>query len=127
MVSTYAQNEQNFNAVERLNYYTELPDEGAVTTPNDPPPSWPEGGEIKFKDVEMSYRPGLPPVLKGVSFEIKPSEKVRFPPCCYRCGVTVERVPSDWYRGQDRSGKELSPPGTLPGREPVIWRDRDRR
>ncbi|KAI0360724.1 multidrug resistance-associated ABC transporter [Trametes cingulata] len=76
LVSTYAQNEQNFNAVERILYYTELPNEGATTTPNDPPESWPEAGEIHFKDVEMAYRPGLPPVLKGVSFDVKPGEKV---------------------------------------------------
>ncbi|KAI0717423.1 multidrug resistance-associated ABC transporter [Cerioporus squamosus] len=76
IVSTYAQNEQNFNAVERVLYYTELPNEGAPTTPNDPPPSWPDAGAIEFKDVEMAYRPGLPAVLKGVSFEVKPGEKV---------------------------------------------------
>ncbi|KAI0659143.1 multidrug resistance-associated ABC transporter [Cubamyces menziesii] len=76
LVQTYAQNEQNFNAVERILYYTELPSEGATTTPNDPPPSWPEAGEIDFKDVEMSYRPGLPPVLKGVSFHVNPGEKI---------------------------------------------------
>ena len=77
MVSMYAQNEQNFNAVERVLYYTELPKEGETTTPNDPPASWPESGEIKFKDVEMAYRPGLPNVLKGVTFDVKPGEKVR--------------------------------------------------
>ncbi|KAI8970550.1 multidrug resistance-associated ABC transporter [Trametes punicea] len=76
LVSTYAQNEQNFNAVERILYYTELPSEGAATTPNDPPESWPEAGEIEFKDVEMAYRPGLPPVLKGVSFHVRPREKI---------------------------------------------------
>ncbi|KAI0371903.1 multidrug resistance-associated ABC transporter [Pilatotrama ljubarskyi] len=76
LVSTYAQNEQNFNAVERILYYTELPSEGAATTPNDPAESWPEAGGIHFKDVEMAYRPGLPPVLKGVSFDVKPGEKV---------------------------------------------------
>ncbi|KAI0646268.1 multidrug resistance-associated ABC transporter [Trametes meyenii] len=76
LVSTYAQNEQNFNAVERILYYTELPNEGALTTPNDPPASWPESGEIEFKNVEMAYRPGLPPVLKGVSFYVKPGEKI---------------------------------------------------
>ena len=75
LVSNYAQNEQNFNAVERILYYTELPSEGNTTTPKDPPPSWPEGGAIKFRDVEMSYRPGLPAVLKGVSFQINPGEK----------------------------------------------------
>ncbi|KAI0635122.1 multidrug resistance-associated ABC transporter [Trametes polyzona] len=76
LVSTYAVNEQNFNAVERILYYTELPSEGAATTPKDPPPSWPDAGEIEFKDVEMAYRPGLPLVLKGVSFHVKPGEKI---------------------------------------------------
>ena len=77
MVSTYAQNEQNFNAVERVLYYTELSSEGAATTPDDPPQSWPESGAIEFKDVVMAYRPGLPPVLRGVSFKVQPGEKVR--------------------------------------------------
>ena len=48
-----------------------------MTTPNDPPPSWPEAGGITFTDVEMAYRPGLPAVLKGVTFDVKPGEKVR--------------------------------------------------
>ncbi|KAI1798261.1 multidrug resistance-associated ABC transporter [Ganoderma leucocontextum] len=76
LVSNYAQNEQNFNAVERILHYTELPSEGNATTSTDPPSAWPESGAIEFKDVEMSYRPGLPAVLKGVSFRINPSEKI---------------------------------------------------
>ncbi|TCD67438.1 hypothetical protein EIP91_012410 [Steccherinum ochraceum] len=76
LVATYAQNEQNFNAVERVLYYTELPSEGDFTKPTDPPPSWPEKGAISFNDVQMAYREGLPLVLKGVSFDIKPGEKV---------------------------------------------------
>ncbi|KAJ7607493.1 multidrug resistance-associated ABC transporter [Roridomyces roridus] len=76
MVTQYAQNEQNMNSVERILTYAELPTEGDPTTPNDPPPSWPEKGEISFNDVEMSYRPGLPLVLQGVSFDIRAGEKV---------------------------------------------------
>ncbi|KAK7050453.1 oligomycin resistance ATP-dependent permease YOR1 [Favolaschia claudopus] len=76
MVALFAQNEQNMNSVERIITYAELPPEGAPTTPNDPPSSWPEHGEIAFKDVEMSYREGLPLVLKGVTFNVKPGEKV---------------------------------------------------
>ncbi|KAI0700341.1 multidrug resistance-associated ABC transporter [Cytidiella melzeri] len=76
LVSTYAQNEQNFNAVERILHYTRLPAEGALTTPNDPPPSWPQKGEIRFDRVQMAYREGLPLVLKDVSFDIKAGEKV---------------------------------------------------
>ncbi|OBZ77828.1 Oligomycin resistance ATP-dependent permease YOR1 [Grifola frondosa] len=76
LVSTYAQNEQNFNAVERVLYYTELPSEGKTVTPDDPPASWPEQGQIEFKDVDFAYREGLPLVLKGISFTIRPGEKI---------------------------------------------------
>ena len=88
IVSTYAQTEQNFNAVERVLYYTDLPKEGDAIAPNDPPPSWPDAGEIKFKDVEMTYRPGLPAVLKGVTFDVKPGEKVR--PISTSCAHALE-------------------------------------
>ena len=64
------------NAVERVLHYTELPAEGDFTTPNDPPPTWPMNGKITFSNVEMAYREGLPLVLKDVSFEINPGEKV---------------------------------------------------
>ncbi|OBZ78499.1 Canalicular multispecific organic anion transporter 1 [Grifola frondosa] len=50
--------------------------EGAITTSNDPPPSWPDKGEITFKDVQLAYREGLPLVLNGVSFTVRPGEKV---------------------------------------------------
>ena len=76
MVSQFAQNEQNMNAVERVLHYTELPAEADRTTPNDPPPTWPMKGKITFSNVEMAYREGLPLVLKDVSFEINPGEKV---------------------------------------------------
>ena len=76
MVSQYAQNEQNMNAVERILVYVDLPAEGATTTPDDPPPSWPEEGSVDFKNVDLVYREGLPLVLKDVSFHVKAGEKV---------------------------------------------------
>jgi ATP-binding cassette, subfamily C (CFTR/MRP), member 1 len=76
MVAGYAQNEQNMNAVERILVYTELEPEGSEATPHDPPPSWPSAGAIRFKDVELAYRKGLPLVLNGVSFEVRPGEKI---------------------------------------------------
>lgn len=76
MVQQFAQNEQNMNAVERVLIYTELPPEGDTETPNDPPPSWPEKGAVKFTDAALAYREGLPLVLKGISLDIKPGEKV---------------------------------------------------
>lgn len=77
MVSQFAQNEQNMNAVERILVYTELPAEGLAVTSNDPPPSWPEKGEVKFVNVDLAYRENLPLVLKDVSFDVRPGEKVR--------------------------------------------------
>lgn len=85
-MQTYAQNEQNFNAVERVLHYTELPSEGERETPNDPSPSWPEKGQIDFKGVELAYREGLPLVLKGVSFTIQPGEKVHTYDVVLKCG-----------------------------------------
>ena len=76
MVSQYAKNEQNMNAVERVLVYTELQPEGDTVSPNDPPPSWPTKGAITFSNVDLAYREGLPLVLKDVSFDVNPGEKV---------------------------------------------------
>ena len=73
----FATTEQSMNAVERVLHYSELSPEGNSLLPSDPPPpSWPASGTIKFTNVKLAYREGLPLVLKGVSFEIKPGEKV---------------------------------------------------
>lgn len=76
MVAQFAHNEQNMNAVERVLHYTDLQPEGALETPEDPDESWPQNGEIKFTDIQLAYRPGLPLVLKNVSFAIRPREKI---------------------------------------------------
>ena len=47
-----------------------------MTTPNDPPASWPEKGEIEFSHVDLAYRQGLPLVLKDCNFTVRPGEKV---------------------------------------------------
>jgi len=46
--------------------------------PTDPPtsPSWPEHGAIKFTDVSLSYRKGLPTVLHNMSLDIKGGERI---------------------------------------------------
>ena len=58
-------------------HYAELPPEGDYMQDDDPPASWPEKGEVEFKDVELRYREGLPLVLKQVSFSVRAGEKVR--------------------------------------------------
>ncbi|KAF9269804.1 multidrug resistance-associated ABC transporter [Marasmius fiardii PR-910] len=77
MVTQFAQQEQSMNAVERVLVYSELPAEGTETNPREqPPPSWPDKGEIKFKNVDLAYREGLPLVLENVSFSIRAGEKI---------------------------------------------------
>ncbi|KDQ09674.1 hypothetical protein BOTBODRAFT_137615 [Botryobasidium botryosum FD-172 SS1] len=76
LIRQMAQVEQDMNVVERVLYYGRLPQEGAATTPEDPPTSWPERGAVEFKDVKLCYRPGLPLVLNGVSFKVLPGENV---------------------------------------------------
>lgn len=66
------------NAVERILYYTthveqEPPHDIPETKP---PPSWPVNGSIEMKDLVLSYRPGLPPVLKGVSLDVRGGEHI---------------------------------------------------
>ncbi|POO04129.1 ATP-binding cassette containing protein [Trema orientale] len=69
--------ELSLNAVERVGTYIDLPSEAPeIIENNRPPPGWPSSGSIKFESVVLRYRPGLPPVLHGLSFTISPSEKV---------------------------------------------------
>ncbi|KAF8984488.1 P-loop containing nucleoside triphosphate hydrolase protein [Cyathus striatus] len=76
MVSQFAQNEQNMNAVERLLYYAHLPREGNSLDKKDPPADWPRNGKICLSSVKLAYRENLPLALKGVSLQIHPGEKI---------------------------------------------------
>ncbi|KAI9353265.1 hypothetical protein DFJ73DRAFT_759726 [Zopfochytrium polystomum] len=77
LIRRHANMEMSMNAVERVNEYLTLPQEAAMIIPTRrPPSSWPSGGAIEVKNLEMRYAPDLPPVLKNVSFSIKAGEKV---------------------------------------------------
>ncbi|EFA79345.1 hypothetical protein PPL_07763 [Heterostelium album PN500] len=43
---------------------------------NRPVQEWPQHGGIVFENLVMRYREGLDPVLKGISCEIKPKERI---------------------------------------------------
>lgn len=69
--------ENSLNAVERVGTYIDLPSEAPeIIESNRPPPGWPSSGLIKFEDVVLRYRPGLPAVLRGLSFVICPMQKI---------------------------------------------------
>ena len=117
MVSQFAQNEQNMNAVERVLHYTELEPEGEASTQNDPPPSWPSEGEISFSNVELAYREGLPLVLKDISFHVKAGEKASgFIHHLNHLNCYLTNIRSDRHCRTNGSWKEFSSPSSIPVR-----------
>ncbi|CAE6465597.1 unnamed protein product [Rhizoctonia solani] len=78
MVRQSAEVENDMNGVERILHYAQhVEQEAPYEIPDkEPPASWPESGEVELKDVVMSYRPGLPAVLRGLSMRINGGEKI---------------------------------------------------
>ncbi len=61
----------------QVHYVRELEQEPAhLIADRKPPASWPAEGHIEIKNVVLTYRPELPPVLKGLSMSVRPGEKV---------------------------------------------------
>ncbi|KAF5393181.1 hypothetical protein D9757_001344 [Collybiopsis confluens] len=75
-----AEIENYMNAVERAVYYAQsdtIPQEPPQEIPeNKPAAAWPENGTISFKNVSMSYRSGMPNVLRNLSFDVGRNEKI---------------------------------------------------
>ena len=97
LLRAMTQAENDMNSVERIvNYATELPQEAAYRKPEmTPQEPWPSNGEVVFDNVSLSYRPGLPLVLKGVSLNIKGGEKIGI---CGRTGAGKSTIMSALYR-----------------------------
>ncbi|KAK0469912.1 ABC transporter, partial [Desarmillaria tabescens] len=78
LVRQSAEVENDMNSVERVVHYaTEIEQEAPHVLPNSKvPESWPSVGHIELKDVVLSYRTGLPAVLKGITMTVKAGEKI---------------------------------------------------
>ncbi|KAK3807501.1 MAG: multidrug resistance-associated protein 1 [Linnemannia gamsii] len=63
-------------AIERVQEYTEKHTEAPEMTSKAVPALWPAQGQVVFKNYSTRYREGLDLVLKHLSFEIKPQEKI---------------------------------------------------
>ncbi|KAJ4210663.1 hypothetical protein NW759_013205 [Fusarium solani] len=73
-IRCYGDMELGMNSMERVLEYMTL-----ETEPQDgekPPAAWPTSGAIEMRDLEVSYAPDLPPVLKGLSLKIGSHERV---------------------------------------------------
>jgi ABC-type multidrug transport system fused ATPase/permease subunit len=72
-----AERENAAVSIERVLGYAQVAPEAALTIAGSaPPPGWPHAGAISIQGVVLRYRPGLPKVLKGLSMDILPGEKV---------------------------------------------------
>ncbi|KAM3589807.1 hypothetical protein VKS41_000661 [Umbelopsis sp. WA50703] len=77
LVRQYTTVEMHLNSVERVQEYLEMPQEPpGINEHNRPPSNWPNEAAISVRDLEVSYAPGDDPVLRGISFDVKPREKV---------------------------------------------------
>lgn len=89
--------ENDMNSVERLfEYAVDLPQEGPFEIEESKPDeSWPQQGAIEFDNVSLSYREGLPLVLKNVSFNVRPGEKIGV---CGRTGAGKSTIMNALFR-----------------------------
>ena len=68
--------ENLMTSVERIVEYTQLPTEHIKSIKKKPPKDWPSKGHITFEKVSLSYDKNLPDVLKKISLNISPTEKI---------------------------------------------------
>ncbi|CAO3660699.1 unnamed protein product [Umbelopsis vinacea] len=77
LVRQYTTVEMHLNSVERVQEYLEMPQEPpGINENNRPPLHWPFEAAISVRDLEVSYAPDDEPVLRGISFDVQPREKI---------------------------------------------------
>ncbi|KAF7726212.1 hypothetical protein EC973_009010, partial [Apophysomyces ossiformis] len=77
IVRMYAVNEMNAVSIERVHEYLDVEEEPPAHVPQfTPRPSWPEHGAVQVQNLVMQYSPENPPVLRNISFETRPREKI---------------------------------------------------
>jgi len=77
LVRVLAQVELDFNSVERIVEYLEVPQEAPLITERRPPAYWPSTeGQVCVEGLVVKYSESLPPALDHVSFAVRPREKI---------------------------------------------------
>ncbi|KAL9101333.1 MAG: hypothetical protein Q9163_003401 [Psora crenata] len=106
LVRLYSSNEQNMNSVERIKEYVEVDQEAqAIIKEARPPGGWPSQGAIQFCNYTTRYRPELDPVLRDLTFNILPGERVGI---VGRTGAGKSSLALALFRGLEaESGKIL--------------------
>lgn len=75
-IRIWAEVEARMTSMERVKYYSRLPQEISVVKTENVPEKWPCQGEVRFEDVHLRYAKHLPQVLKGLSFTVPAGSKV---------------------------------------------------
>lgn len=87
------------SSASRIKAYTHLPQEAALTLPRDKEVlakgSWPSKGEIHFNNVYLRYRENTDHILKGLTFSVKPGEKIG---CVGRTGAGKSSIIQALFR-----------------------------
>lgn len=73
-IRRYANLEQGMDSVGRVHSYSTVDSENY--NGSDPPSAWPTEGALVIRDLVVRHAPHLPPVLRGISFEVQRSERV---------------------------------------------------
>jgi ABC-type multidrug transport system fused ATPase/permease subunit len=121
-----AEVENQMTAAERIMQYGALPAEGCFYPPTmkgvkvspaepmapsqslvEPEAGWPREGRLQFIEYCMRYREGLPLVLKGLTFDVQPREKIGV------CGTTGA--------GQQSCHTKRPSPDARTGRSGRLW------
>ncbi|KAK3094333.1 hypothetical protein FSP39_000405 [Pinctada imbricata] len=77
VIQSVSEMEMNVVSAERVEEYSDLPSEAEWIIPSHRPRStWPETGNIHFKEYTTRYRPELDLVLKGINCSIRNGEKI---------------------------------------------------
>ncbi|XP_022081543.1 ATP-binding cassette sub-family C member 9-like [Acanthaster planci] len=82
LVRGVADTEMQMNSVERVAFYSNV--ESEQYEGRDPPEDWPRNGRIQFDRASVRYSADSDPVLRAVSVDVSPGEKVGI---CGRTGA----------------------------------------
>ncbi|GJJ74847.1 ATP-binding cassette, subfamily C (CFTR/MRP), member 1 [Entomortierella parvispora] len=76
LVRSYCDLQNQLVAVERVDEYANKNPEAPTETDAKLPENWPQEGRVEFRNYSTRYREGLDLVIKNISFEVQPAEKV---------------------------------------------------
>lgn len=99
MIRVAAQLELDFNSIERVVEYFDVPQEApAIIEKNRPPAFWPSSnGELHVENLVVQYAPHLTPALRNISFTVNKSEKI---------GVVRDPLCAEWFLLMAGLGRE---------------------